>query len=646
MIKRLHLFVFKSYIGPLVLTFFIAEFVLIMHFLWLYIGDLVGKGLEFSVIAELLLYSSAGIVKMALPLAILLSSIMTFGSFGENFELSAMKSAGISLQKIMLPLTIFSIILSIGLFFFSNYVIPYTNLKFGSLLYDVGNQKPEMNIKPGVFNRDIEGFSIKIKSKSQNSNMMYDFMVYDHRDKKGNTKVTLADSGTLEISDNQKYMLITLYGGKAYEEMPEKNPAQRIYPEHHDYFDKEKIIFEVPGKDLERTNPDLFKHHYQMKTLVELQVAADSLSDALSRRKFQFDRTLTKTRFFKFERKSANLKDLNWNHKDSIRRQVRPEKLKTVEDFDKIYYSMNAQEKETVLKAALENAESVKKFIESNKEDIYERRKNIHKHDIAWHEKFTLSFACLIFFFIGAPLGAIIRKGGFGLPFIVSIIFFIIYYVISVMGRKFVEEGVMLPWVGMWLSSFFTLPLGVLFTLKATSDSVLFDPSSYIEIIKRPFKVLEIQLKDPTVVFHKNVEIPENSIILKKMAELETIAFKLTFDLDSLLKNIKYAYLRHFTKDRSELMAYIDRYNTLFNILSIKFRDKKFLQANLEKFPKIDKEKYEITDLKLRANYFFLTIGIFPLGLLVMLNSYFKAKVLGQKIRIASEQFKAFENML
>jgi len=646
MIKRLHLLVFKSYIGPLVLTFFIAEFVLIMHFLWLYIGDLVGKGLEFTIIAELLLYSSAGIVKMALPLAILLSSIMTFGSFGENFELSAMKSAGISLQRIMMPLTIFSIILSIGLFFFSNYVIPYTNLKFGSLLYDVGNQRPEMNIKPGIFNRDIEGFSIKIKGKNQNSNMMYDFMVYDHRDKKGNTKVTLADSGTMVVSDNQKYMIITLHGGKSYEEMSEKNANQKLYPEHHDYFDKQTIIFEVPGKDLERTNPDLFKHHYQMKTIFELQKSADSLKDAITRRKTQFDKTLYRSRFFKFERKSANKKDSSWSHKDSLIRQVRPEKLQTVENFDKIYDSMDAQEKDIVLKAALDNAESVKKYVESNKVDLYERRKNIHKHDIAWHEKFTLSFACLIFFFIGAPLGAIIRKGGFGLPFIVSIIFFIAYYVISVMGRKFVEEGIMLPWQGMWLSSMMTLPLGVLFTLKATSDSVLFDPGSYIELIKRPFKVLEIQYKDPTVVFHKDVEIPENSVILEKMADLETKAHKLTSKLDGMLKSIALSYIQHFKKDRSDLIEYIDDYNTLFNILSVKYRDKIFFKANLEKFPKIDKERYEISNTKLRANYFLLTIGIFPVGLLIMLNSYFKSRVLKQKIEIVSEQLKIIQSML
>ncbi|MFN8254265.1 MAG: LptF/LptG family permease [Bacteroidales bacterium] len=646
MVKRIHLLVFKSYIGPLVMTFFIAEFVLIMHFLWLYIGDLVGKGLEFSVIAELLLYSSAGIVKMALPLAILLSSIMTFGSFGENFELSAMKSAGISLQKIMMPLTIFSILLSIGLFFFSNNVIPYTNLKFGSLLYDVGQQRPEMNIKPGVFNRDIEGFSIKIKNKSQTSNMMYGFMVYDHRKKKGNIEVTNADSGTMEMTENQKYMVITLYGGKSFNEMPDNNNSKKIYPEHHDYFDKETIIFEIPSTNLERSSPELFKSHYQMKPIKQLQTSVDSLTKALNNRTRQFEVTLGKSKFFKFEKKTTKFRDSSLTHEDSVRRKIRPEKLEVIMDFDSTYSAMNDMDKDRVLKAAIESSESLKAFVESNKNDIYERRKTINKHNIAWHEKFTLSFACLIFFFIGAPLGAIIRKGGFGLPFIVSIIFFIVYYLISVMGKKFAEEGVMLAWQGMWLSSVITLPLGIFFTYKATTDSALFDSGSYLELIKRPFKVLEINYRDPQVVFHKNVEIPENKVIVENMKNFNAKMAIVTLQLNNIMKKFSGVYRYHFKKERTDLIDMIETYNSLYDILAVKFRENKFMKANLEKFPRIDQAKYELTNSKRKANFFLLTIGIFPVGLLIILNSYLKLKVLKQKVEMVAEQLKAFEQVL
>lgn len=646
MIKKLHLLVIKSYIGPLILTFFIAEFVLIMHFLWLYISDLVGKGLEWSVVAELLLYASAGLVKMALPLAILLASIMTFGNFGENFELSAMKSAGISLQRIMMPLIIFSVAISIGSFYFSNYVIPYTNLKTGALLYDVGNQRPELNIKPGIFNNDLEGFNIKIKSKNPDNNMMYDFMVYDHSERRGNPKVTLSDSGTMEVTGDQKYMIITMYGGRTFEELNEKKPAEKIYPEQHTYFDKQTFIRELTGFDLERTDEDLFKHHYQMKRIDELEKSSDSLSETLENRRAQFVNGLNRTKYFKYERKKSNIKDTSLFEADSVKIITPPEELKIEVNIDSVLNTATLLDKDKTIRMAIENASTTKKYIDSNEKDMYERAKDIHKHDIAWHEKFTLSFACLIFFFIGAPLGAIIRKGGFGLPFLVSIIFFLLYYVVSLMGRKFVEEGVLLPWEGMWLSSLLTLPLGILFTYKATTDSVLFDIGAYFEFLKRPFRVLDISYKDPSVVFHKDVEVPEIGKIKMSVSNLKNQAFTLKKQVIKEYKSRDNLYMRHFSNDVSDLRLFIENYNLLYDILSVKFRDKKFLKASLEKFPKIEFVKYEMTKKKLWANYFLLTIGIFPLGLLTLLRSYLKLNVLKQKIELVEENLKTFEHQI
>jgi lipopolysaccharide export system permease protein len=377
MLKKLHKLVVKSYIGPLVMTFFIAEFVLIMHFLWLYIGDLVGKGLEWHIILELLVYASAGLVKMALPLAILLASIMTFGNMGEHFELSAMKSAGISLQKIMKPLIIFSVVLSIGSFFFSNYVIPYTNLKMGSLLYDISNQRPEMNIKPGIFNNDIPNFSIKIRDKDRQTNMMYDFMVYDHRERRGNVEVTMADSGTMEVTGDQKYMIITLYGGKSYVEMKEDKPMDKKHPENHRFFDKQTIIFELEGLDLERTDENLFKHHYQMKRIDELQRSKDSLTITLDNRKQTFVKGLLRTKYFKYERKRSGANDSLFQIADSIHKLTPPEELKIVLNMDSLYNDANEIDKEKALQMAKENAENTRKYIESNKNDLYEREKQL-----------------------------------------------------------------------------------------------------------------------------------------------------------------------------------------------------------------------------------------------------------------------------
>jgi len=643
MIKRLHLLVIKSYIGPLVMTFFIAEFVLIMHFLWLYIEDLVGKGLEWTVVAELMLYASAGLVKMALPLAILLASIMTFGNFGEHFELSAMKSAGLSLQRIMMPLIIFSVILSVASFFWSNNVIPYTNLKTGALLYDVSNQRPELNIKPGIFNREIEGYTIKIKSKSSSSPMMYDFMIYDHKEKRGNPKIILADSGFMQVNDNQKFMIITLYSGKVFEEMNEKNPGLKVYPERHDIFDKQTIIIELKGFDLERTDEALFKHHYQMKTIKELQYSKDSLEILLKERKKQFLAGLNQSKFFKYSNyMGTRAKDAPDNEPDeNLTKKIIQNK--SVGNIDSLFKSMNIDEKERICNSAMESATNARSQIESNKIDITERQKNIFKHDIAWHEKFTLSFACLIFFFIGAPLGAIIRKGGLGLPFLVSILFFIVYYIISIFGRKLVEESAMLPWQGMWLSSLLTLPLGVLFTYKATTDSALFDIGAYVEVIKKPFKMLQINYKDPTVVFHRDVEIPKDEVIQSSLIEFEGSLKELMLNIGEKTTSFKKVYLNHFKNDHSNLKILVEEYNVLYDILSVRYRDRKFLKASLEKFPKIEFEKYFISKRKIIANYFFLTILFFPLGLYFMLISNLKLKVLRQKMGMVMEQIAFFK---
>ncbi|RLD84060.1 MAG: permease, partial [Bacteroidetes bacterium] len=401
MFKRLHLLVFKSYIGPLILTFFISEFVLMMHFLWLYIGDLVGKGLEWSIIAELLLYASAGLVPLALPLAILLASIMTFGNMGEHFELTAMKSAGISLQQIMTPLIILSVIISIGAFFFSNNVLPYTNLKTGSLLYDVSHQRPELNIKPGIFNKDIEGYSIKIKEKNPDSPMMYGFMIYDHSEKRGNPKVSLADSGKMEITDDLKYMIVTLYHGRTYEEMKEKARRNKKYPGHYDEFEKQTIIFELESSDLERTDEALFKHNYQMKDLSELSESQDSLQEYLDSKKSSFIKGMNRSKYYKYARKISNYADTSQLVRDSALRRIKPEQLEVVYNLDSLYNSFDAGTQQRVIEVAQGYALNSKKLINSTQKDLYQRNKNIQKHRIAWHEKFTLSFACLIFFFIG-----------------------------------------------------------------------------------------------------------------------------------------------------------------------------------------------------------------------------------------------------
>ena len=468
------------------MTFFIVLFILIMQFLWKYIDDLVGKGLEIVTLGELLFYFAVSFVPMALPLAILLAALMTFGNMGENFELTALKSSGISLQRIMLPLIILIILISIGAFFFSNNVLPHSNLKSRSLLHDIQKQRPELNIQPGSFYNGIDGFSIKIAEKDPGTNLMHKILIYDHRDKKGNISVTYADSGYMRITPNELNLIFNLFNGHSYTELQQdkRNKNQRrgkTYPHRHDQFSEETVIFDLTGFGLSRSNEDLFKSHYSMLNLDGLEHYRDSFSIILDDRKELFTKTMLTSNLFKYPN-FGRLKREKENVKVDSTKEFIP--MEILDGLRKI-------RQENVITQAIGHAKAAKKNVTDSKKSIVWRSKTIKRYEIEWQRKFTLSFACFIFFFIGAPLGAIIRKGGLGTPVVVSVLFFVIYYVISLMGEKFAREMVVTPLEGMWASSFILLPVGIFLTYKATTDSVIMNTETYTEIPKRIIRSLK-----------------------------------------------------------------------------------------------------------------------------------------------------------
>lgn len=489
--KKLHVFVLKSYIGPFILTFFIAQFLLLMQFLWKYIDDLVGKGLEYSVIIELLIYASASLVPLALPLAILLSSLMTFGNLAEHYELMAIKASGINLFRIMLPLIIFVSFISIGAFFFSNNVMPFTNLKMGSLLYDVRKHKPEISIKEGVFNDLLEGYVIKVGSKSKTSSMMYDIMIYDHSEKEGNRKVTISDSATMEITTDNRYTILNMYSGYSYDEIKEKNKRrnERKYPHQITSFDRQRILIDMSGLDFERSDENLFKNHVQMLNIDQLQFAVDSLSAKYEVRETSYLNNLKKNNYFK--RLNQNAADSNWFETDTMA-------IESL-NMDSLFNSLTSAKQRTVFEHAKNYIRTAQSLISSSANELEGKKRWIKRHDIEWHRKFVLSFSCLLLFFIGAPLGAIIRKGGLGMPVVVSVLFFVLYYVISMSGEKSAKIGEWSPWLGMWISAIVLFPLGIFLTYKAATDSVILDIDTYLKPIKKLFslrkKVKEVIVK-------------------------------------------------------------------------------------------------------------------------------------------------------
>lgn len=452
------------------MTFFIALFVLLMQFLWKYIDDLVGKGLEWYVIAELLLYTSATLVPLALPLAILVSSIMTFGNMAEHYEIVAAKSAGISLQRLMMPLVIVSVFICMLAFYFSNTILPFTNLKMGSLLYDVRQQKPALSIKEGVFYNGIDNYSIKIGKKDRDGQTLYNVMIYDHTKGLGNTNVIIAEKGKMAMSDDEKYLIVSLTNGYNYEEQNKYLGNTNTHPLTRSSFQTDLIRFDLSSFKLSRTNEDLFKDNYQMLNLKQLNHAIDSFQIKITLRKKEFLYNLRP--YFSFMRDSAETKSLSLVGSKGIN----------------ALYDIPENERILVMENALNQSRSIKSYFFSLSDEVDGKQKTITRFKVEWHRKLTLSFACFILFLIGAPLGAIIRKGGLGLPVVVSICFFLLFHIISISGEKLAKDSAFTPLQGMWLASMVFLPVGIFLSYKATKDSAIFDRDAYINVFKKLLK--------------------------------------------------------------------------------------------------------------------------------------------------------------
>jgi len=477
-VKKLDRFVLKSFIGPVIFTFFIVLIILILQFLWMYVDELAGKGLDFKILAELLYHFALTFVPMALPLAILLASLMTFGNMGEYSELTALKSSGIPLQRIMRPLIVFICFIAIVSFVFSNNVLPYSTAKARTLLYDIRRKKPDINIQEGTFYNGVPGFSIKITSKDPVTNRLDKLIIYDHRNRSGNTSVIIADSGYMKTSSDGTGLIMDIYNGYALNEIPEKNvmPDDRRYPSRTDYFKKQTFVISLTGFDLERSEEGLFKSNVATKNISQLTHDIDSLNKKYTDRINNQFNDFSKNKIY-YNKVLAQRYVIEGN----------TDTFKKVTEFNVkvLFDSISLIERGTVLATAIENIEDASSVLSLKNESLHYDVKNIKRYEVEWNKKLTMSFACLVFFFIGAPLGAIIRKGGLGTPAVISIFFFVIYYVISLSGQKMVEEDVVGTFAGMWAASYILLPIGIFLTYKATTDSVIMNIDTYLVFIKK-----------------------------------------------------------------------------------------------------------------------------------------------------------------
>jgi len=461
--KKLDRLIIRAFTGPFIATFFITLLVLIMQFFWLYIDDFVGKGLDTGIILEFILYLSATLVPLALPLAILLSSLMTFGNLGESFELVAIKSAGISLLRFMRPLFFVTILLAGVAFVFANYVIPVANLKQRTLLADIVYAKPAFDLKEGVFYDKINGFAIKVGKKEDNDSVIRDVIIYEQGNPLQDNFI-IARSGIMRVTENRRFLEFNLKDGWRYQErgnLYEKTNSEFIrvgFKEFKKQFDLSSLGFN------NRTADSVNKNNEKMLSMRQLEKAIDSMKRENRLAAEQSVKDLLRP--FRF----TNYIDSPW-----ASGKVNPSKtsLKGFDEFLPDYARSSVDENVQT------TARSISMTMESQGITHAYKERELRKHKIEWHRKIVLSLACVVLFLIGAPLGSIIRKGGLGTPLVLAIIFFMAFYFSSTTGEKMAKEDNLSPFTGMWLATFVLLPIGIFLTYKAMRDSHLFNKEFY-----------------------------------------------------------------------------------------------------------------------------------------------------------------------
>lgn len=531
-IKRLHLFILQSFLPLFTMTFFIVLFIVLMQFLWKYIDDLVGKGLEISVIAELFFYAAVSMVPMSLPLAILLASLMTFGNLGEKFELTAMKASGISLIRVMAPLIVFISATAVGAFFFQNNVLPHAQVKMWTLLFSIKQKSPELEIPEGVFYTEITGYNLLVQRKNKDTGMLYDVMIYDVSKGGDNATIMLADSAQLAFTKEMSHLYLHLYNGEQFENLQDQRGARQNVPFRREtFFDKEILIpFDA---NFNRLDDQTMRKQYVGKNIDELQHTIDSINHRVDSVGRIYAKFLQEKEYGSIPKSI----DPKTGEIESYKAVTMPKQEINV---DSILQCNSATKEIEVLKIAISNVKDRQQEYEFKAMSMNDDKTSIRRHEIELVKKFTLSVACIIFFFIGAPLGAIIRKGGIGTPLVISVFLFIFYYIIDNTGYKMARDGHWEVWQGMWISTAILAPLGIYVTYKAMNDSAVFNPDAW----KNFFRKL-IGTHESRVVAQKEVIIDEISY-----AEASRLFQNVKDMAQSVLDNHskRQSYIKYYTK--------------------------------------------------------------------------------------------------
>ena len=467
-IKKLDLYIIKNFCLLFAGTFFVSLFVFMMQFLWKYVDDLIGKGLTLDVLAEFFFYVALTLTPTSLPLAILLAALISFGNLGEKFELLAIKAAGISLMKIMRPLILIVAMLGCVSFYFQNVVAPKSWNKLYTLLWSMRQASPELDIPEGAFYSDIQGYNVYVKKKDRETGWLKDVTIYSFADGFENAHIIVADSGRLDMSADKQHLILSLYSGEQFENL-QSAPSNSIHiPYRRETFVNKQTIINFDG-GFQMQDASFLSARSDTKNMWQIKESIDSM-------KVQKD---SLNRAFFLDLKNGTLKEPELNQQQL--RQKEQGKLATLsEPFDSIWAQLPAEARVSMIQNAKTRIGNTKQDLEFKQLIIRENEKQIAAYWANWHRKMTMSLACLVFFFIGAPLGAIIRKGGLGVPVIISVVIFIIYYIIDNTAYRQVAKSMSIaPWFGMWLSTLILTPLGAWLAYKANKDSTVFSKDMY-----------------------------------------------------------------------------------------------------------------------------------------------------------------------
>ena len=491
-IKKLDIFILKSFLVLFAGTFFICLFIFMMQFLWRYVDELVGKGLEVGILAQFFFYSALTLIPLSLPLAILLAALMTFGNFGERYELLSMKAAGIPLLRIMRPLIILCVFISGMSFYFQNVVAPKAQMKLWTLLVSMKQTSPELDIPEGVFYSEISGYNIYVKKKDRDTGVMQDLLIYNFSDGFENARVIWASEGKMEMTSDKKHLYLHLYNGEQFENLKSQTTSSKNVPYRRETFREKHIIIEFDG-GFSMVDGGFLSERSDSKNMAEISHSIDSLSfraDSIGRSMFN-------------EIKLSIYSPQSLSKTDSIK--VVKKELPSIINGDSVFNTYTLAEKEEALANAYNQTNKLASDWGVKSIQVTDTDKNILRHKTDWHKKITLSLSCLMFFFIGAPLGAIIRKGGIGLPVVISVVIFVLYYIIDSGSTRVARSGEMNIVLGVWMSTLVLMPIGIFFTYKSNKDSVVFNAELYLGVFKwllgmRPSRHLikkEVIIEDP-----------------------------------------------------------------------------------------------------------------------------------------------------